>query len=203
LLEGRFVPGQRLVVAELAQRMGFSSIPVRDALHILAGQGVVELLPTRGARIRELPKKELADILTVWSGLCVHNFSSAAARVHEYGDATWKYRLHEHIVQVDEAERRRNAPALFASILAFYETCSEINDNRYFNLMRSHLHVDLYYLHIVNILPGPYWDIYADRLRQLIKCVEAGNSEQVRNVFTTHMEIISAYLRSEIERHFS
>ena len=41
--EGRFVPGQRLVAADIAQEFEVSRSPVREAFHILAGQGIIEL----------------------------------------------------------------------------------------------------------------------------------------------------------------
>ena len=52
--DGRYAPGQRLVAGDLAADLGMSRAPVREAFHILAGRGVLELTPNRGVRIREL-----------------------------------------------------------------------------------------------------------------------------------------------------
>lgn len=52
LLSGRFAPGERLSEPLLAQELGVSRTPVREALMRLAEEGLVELVPGRGARVR-------------------------------------------------------------------------------------------------------------------------------------------------------
>jgi DNA-binding GntR family transcriptional regulator len=54
IVEGRYLVGDRLVVADLARRYGSSSNPVREALHQLQGEGIVIIPPNRGARVRSL-----------------------------------------------------------------------------------------------------------------------------------------------------
>src|SRR5579872_7340751 len=67
--EGKLVPGQRLVEADLVARFGASRASVREALRFLAGDGVVELVRNRGGRIRRIGPKRLADMLDVFSGI--------------------------------------------------------------------------------------------------------------------------------------
>ena len=50
--EGRYQPGERLVAADLAAQFNVSRAPVREALAILVGEGVVEIKKNYGARIR-------------------------------------------------------------------------------------------------------------------------------------------------------
>ncbi len=52
ILAGEMKPGQSLVEAELAQRLGVSKTPVREALKTLAGSGLVTMSPYRGAAVR-------------------------------------------------------------------------------------------------------------------------------------------------------
>lgn len=52
ILAGDYPPGERLKIADIAERYGISSIPVREALRLLAGEGLVELAPHRGAIVR-------------------------------------------------------------------------------------------------------------------------------------------------------
>lgn len=48
---GAIEPGERLVETEIAGRMGVSRVPLREALKLLEAQGIVEVLPHRGARV--------------------------------------------------------------------------------------------------------------------------------------------------------
>jgi DNA-binding GntR family transcriptional regulator len=59
------VPGQRLVEADLAAQFQVGRNSVREALHRLAGEGIVELLRHRGAAIRLLTLNETLDVLDV------------------------------------------------------------------------------------------------------------------------------------------
>jgi DNA-binding GntR family transcriptional regulator len=62
ILRGDLVPGQRLDQEELATQLNVSRSPVRIALRTLHTEGLVQLLPHRGAMVAELSIEELEDI---------------------------------------------------------------------------------------------------------------------------------------------
>lgn len=62
---GRFSAGQRMKVGDLAARFGVSPTPVREALVELAGIGIVELQPNRGAVLRSFGPRQLQEIYQV------------------------------------------------------------------------------------------------------------------------------------------
>ncbi len=62
---GRYVPGQRLIEADLAQEMGVSRGPLREALRLLSLEGIIELIPNRGAVVRRLTRKEMKELFVV------------------------------------------------------------------------------------------------------------------------------------------
>src|SRR5262245_29862940 len=64
-LQGRLRAGQRLVTQQLAQRFGVSHTPVREALIELAGAGVVNLRPNRGAVVRRVTARDVREVYQV------------------------------------------------------------------------------------------------------------------------------------------
>ncbi|HZT03090.1 MAG TPA: GntR family transcriptional regulator [Steroidobacteraceae bacterium] len=62
LLAGSLAPGAELSQVGLAERFGVSRIPVRDALRILAGEGLIEMEPNRGAKAITLTPGEVQEI---------------------------------------------------------------------------------------------------------------------------------------------
>ena len=60
IVEGELAPGARMLEVELAEKLGVSRTPVREALVRLAQEGLAELLPGRGARVRVLSPAEVA-----------------------------------------------------------------------------------------------------------------------------------------------
>jgi DNA-binding GntR family transcriptional regulator len=65
VFQGRLRAGQRLVTQELADRFSVSHTPVREALIELAGMGIVDLLPNRGAVVRRVTVTEVREVCQV------------------------------------------------------------------------------------------------------------------------------------------
>lgn len=65
IIEGRLRSNERLKVAELAQRFGTSTNPVREALQQLRGEGFVVMTPNRGARVRVIDEDFVRDIFEI------------------------------------------------------------------------------------------------------------------------------------------
>ena len=65
ILAGRLAPGQRLSLEEFAQRFGISITPVRDALRLLAADGLVELQPRRGAFVIQPSPKLIEEVYQI------------------------------------------------------------------------------------------------------------------------------------------
>lgn len=61
IYEGTLGPGQRLVQADLARKLGVSRIPVREALHRLSEEGLVVCRPHKGATVRRPIASELQE----------------------------------------------------------------------------------------------------------------------------------------------
>ena len=62
---GRFAPGQRLVEADLTRELGVSRGPVREAFRRLAAEGLIEIVPNRGALVRRLSATEAHELFEI------------------------------------------------------------------------------------------------------------------------------------------
>jgi DNA-binding GntR family transcriptional regulator len=69
IAEGRLVPGQRLVEADLTAEFGASRSVIREALRLLAGEGVLELTPHRGCRVKRIDPQRVMYMREVFSVL--------------------------------------------------------------------------------------------------------------------------------------
>jgi DNA-binding GntR family transcriptional regulator len=69
LVEGNLKGGDRVPERELCEMLGISRTPLREALKVLAAEGLLELLPNRGARVRELGPRDLTELFDVMGGL--------------------------------------------------------------------------------------------------------------------------------------
>jgi DNA-binding GntR family transcriptional regulator len=81
VFQGRLRPGEHLVTQELAERFGVSHTPIREALISLAGVGVIDLLPNRGAIVRRITSHEVREVCQVRRVLECEAVRSACGRV--------------------------------------------------------------------------------------------------------------------------
>jgi DNA-binding GntR family transcriptional regulator len=69
IVEGNIPDGGRVPERQLCEMLGISRTPLREALKVLAAEGLVELLPNRGARVRQLSEHDLGELFDVMGGL--------------------------------------------------------------------------------------------------------------------------------------
>jgi DNA-binding GntR family transcriptional regulator len=77
ILSGTTDPGERLVEEQLTRRLGISRAPLREALRLLAEQGLVEHTPRRGARVATLSDRDVVELYTLRDVLEQHVVRSA------------------------------------------------------------------------------------------------------------------------------
>ncbi|WP_054000011.1 GntR family transcriptional regulator [Ahrensia marina] len=65
ILSGQFSSGMRLKIADLAERYDTSHMPVREALRMLGGEGLVELEPNKGVRVRRFDRAFLENLFDI------------------------------------------------------------------------------------------------------------------------------------------
>jgi DNA-binding GntR family transcriptional regulator len=104
LVSGRFAPGARLKVAEVSRELGISTMPVREALRLLEGEGILRILPNRGAVVRPVDGEFLEHLYEVRTALAELALRRAIPRL-----TLTKLRLlesicddHEHAVARDD-----------------------------------------------------------------------------------------------------
>jgi DNA-binding GntR family transcriptional regulator len=118
LMRGGFEPGQKLKIAELADALGTSAMPVREALNRLAAERAVEALPNRSMRVPALSKDALHDLMETRfavEGLAVDR---AATNM----DAATLARLRELIVAQSQTDAEHISEASAQQNRAFHFT---------------------------------------------------------------------------------
>src|SRR4051794_18062538 len=83
IVEGVLAPGTRLNERMLCDKLGVSRTPLREAFRVLAAQGLVALLPNRGAVVLQLTTKDIEETFEVISGLEALGGELACARITE------------------------------------------------------------------------------------------------------------------------
>ena len=109
IVEGVLGPGQRLNERLLCEQLGVSRTPLRESFKVLASEGLIEILPNRGATVAPLTIEELKEVADVLCGLEAVVGPLAAARI----DALGVQRLEALHQAMLEHHRQGDLPAYF------------------------------------------------------------------------------------------
>jgi DNA-binding GntR family transcriptional regulator len=106
IVEGELASGERLHDANLARILQVSRTPVREATKLLATEGLVDLLPGRGARVSELSAEDIQDLFETIAGIERHACELAAERMSER-DLDKLQRAHKRMARHHAAGERQ------------------------------------------------------------------------------------------------
>ena len=83
IVSGDLKPGERLMEVTLAEKMGVSRTPVREAVRKLELEGLVTMIPRKGTHVAELSVKDIMDVLEVRTALDKLATELAAERIRQ------------------------------------------------------------------------------------------------------------------------
>ena len=81
ILKGELKPGERLMEIALADKLGVSRTPIREAIRKLELEGLVVMAPRKGAKVASITERDLNDVLEVRKGMEVLAISLACERI--------------------------------------------------------------------------------------------------------------------------
>ena len=122
---GALKPGERLNEAALALRMGTSRGPIREAIRMLTGLGIVKAVVNRGVFVRQISMREMLEIYDLRALV----FGFAAERATEHIGEEHK-QLFEHLLaQMDEACEAEDADRYYDLNLQFHAMILRLSNN--------------------------------------------------------------------------
>ncbi len=98
ILQGELQAGERIPERELCDRFGISRTPLREALKVLATEGLIDLLPNRGAAVSRISAEGLREAFQVMGALEALGGELACARITDKEIAAIR-QLHERMVR--------------------------------------------------------------------------------------------------------
>ena len=134
ILKGELKPGERLMEIALAERLGVSRTPVREAMRKLELEGLVVMIPRRGAQVANITEKDLNDVL---ENLSIEN---ACKKMTEEQLAELKKAAKVFEATMEDG----NLVKLAEADVAFHEVIYQSSDNRRLNQVLNNLREQIY-----------------------------------------------------------
>ncbi len=120
-------PGTWIDEQKLAEQYGISRTPLREALKVLASEGLVELKPRRGCYVTEISRQDLDDIFPLMA-LLEGRSAAEAVRAAKPADIAELRGIHERL---EAAAREGKIEAFFEANQEFHKRIQELANNRW------------------------------------------------------------------------
>ena len=119
ILRGELKPGERLMEMHLANKLGVSRTPIREAIRMLEQEGLAVTVPRKGAQVARMTEKDLQDVLEVRDALDELAVSSACAHITEeqMSDLRETVREFEKAIQSGDVRKMVQADEDFHNVI--------------------------------------------------------------------------------------
>jgi DNA-binding GntR family transcriptional regulator len=198
ILKGELAPGRRINEPDVAQRLGISRVPVREALRELEATGLVVSRKNVGVFVRELAPREVADLYELRGVLDGHAGARAAALPDAPRRAVSRT-LDAANAAMRKAARRHDVPAYYAENLRFHWAIVEAAGND--KLLEAYRGVvqQLHLWRLKNLSDPIGMAASVAEHEAIAKAVREGDSARAGRLLADHV----GAARQRLENHFS
>lgn len=193
VLMGRFVPGQRLIEADLTREFGVSRGPVREALKLLAAEGIVALSPHRGAYIRALRHEEVNDLIEVLE--IIVGFALRRAAEHIDDDDN-RAALIAAFNQLQRHGPHGDRAALAVDRTEFYQTIFRIAGNRELTRINPVVPTQILRLQIHQYLTVGDRELQFADYKSMVDALLTADGRAAQKIFERHINRSRAHARN-------
>jgi DNA-binding GntR family transcriptional regulator len=183
LIEGVIAPGAKLNERELSEALKISRTPLREAIKMLASEGLVELLPNRGAVALSLNEQDVVDTFEVMANLEAQSGELAAVRITDDELAEIRALHYEMLASFT----RRDLPRYYALNARIHERINAAAKNPVLARTYAQLNARLQALRFRSNQAGQKWQQAVQEHEQMIAALEKRDGAAMRKVLTEHL----------------
>ncbi|QJW84259.1 GntR family transcriptional regulator [Ramlibacter terrae] len=199
LVEGQIPPGAKLNERELAEQLSVSRTPLREAIKMLAAEGLVELLPNRGAIAVSLRESDVLDTFEVMAGLEAMSGELAAQRITDNELAEIRAMHYEMLA----AYTRQDLSAYYSINARIHRAINAAARNPVLATVYNQVNARLQALRFRSNQDGEKWKRAVKEHEKMIEATAARDAAAMREVLALHLrnkrDTVLEQLRAEAD----
>ena len=202
ILRGELKPGERLMEIQLANKLGVSRTPIREAIRKLELEGLVLMIPRKGAEVAQITEKSLRDVLEVRRALENLAVKLACLRMspQTLADLKAAARAFEEILGGEDVT------AVAEADVAFHDVIYMATDNQRLISLLNNLREQMYRYRVEYLKKKECHKQLLWEHQEIIRAIEAGEIDVATKITEQHIdnqvEAVSDALRHLEENQF-
>ena len=184
ILRGELKPGERLMEIKLANKLGVSRTPIREAIRKLELEGLVLIIPRRGAEVAQITEKSLRDVLEVRCALEELSVRLACERM------SWEQfeQLRTANVKFAQVAEGEDITEIAKSDEAFHDIIYYSTDNDKLILLLNKLREQMYRYRFVYIQEESRHDNLVAEHREIYESIASRDKERASAAAKLHID---------------
>jgi len=184
IVEGHLAPGAKLNERELSEQLQVSRTPLREAIKMLAAEGLVELLHNRGAAVAQMSEQDVADTFEVIAGLEGQSGELAARRITDAELAEIRALHYEMLA----AYTRRDLPTYYRINAQIHTCINAAARNPVLTQTWRTVNARLQALRFRSNFDEAKWKRAVKEHEQMVEGLTARDAAGMRTLLVTHLE---------------
>ena len=184
ILTGELKPGERLMEIHLADRLGVSRTPIREAIRKLELEGLVVMIPRKGAQVAKITEKNLKDVLEVRRALDTLAVRLACKRM----DDTYKKQLREACDEFAKVVKCSNTKDITEADVRFHDIINQSTGNDRLIQLVNNLAEQMYRYRLEYIKDAVYHNRLIDEHEEIYNAIMERDEERAAKAVVVHID---------------
>ena len=183
ILKGELKPGERLMEIALADKLGVSRTPIREAIRKLELEGLVVMAPRKGAKVASITERDLNDVLEVRKGMEVLAISLACERITKE-EMEHLEEIEAHFQTLIESD---NLTELAEVDVQFHDTIYQATNNKRLVQLLNNLREQMYRYRLEYVKDARAHSILISEHKDIIDKLSKKDEENTKIVIRQHI----------------
>ena len=184
ILRGELQPGERLLEIHLANKLGVSRTPIREAIRKLELEGLVLMMPRRGAVVAEITEKSLCDVLEVRRALEELAVQLACRKIQPEGIEELKNAAKEF----EDALQTKDVTVYAEADVKFHDIIYRTTDNERLIQLLYNFREQMYRYRVEYLKRGDSHETLLKEHQRIIDAIEKGDELSAMEAVCAHID---------------
>ncbi len=183
ILKGELPPGERLMEKTLAERIGVSRTPIREAIRKLELEGLVTMVPRKGAEVAKISEKDIRDLLEIRATLEALAVKLACKKIDAEGIQRLDFLKDEFI----KAAKKRDVELIIKKDVEFHDSIFNASGNEKLIHILNNLREQIYRFRVKYIQEMTDFQVLIDEHEEIVESVKSGNIQKAEEIAIKHI----------------